>query len=161
MQAIFCESLASAGLYIGNLVGMDTDELRDLRVQRLRWLRNDAPQYKDLQQQAFAKLLGTSPSQLGQWLSGHRRISEDSARKIEKATGRPKGWLDGDIQGNTPEASPKAKRIGREFDKIEDPHRQNEAFTEILEVIERFSTAPVPGSSESGQTAKSARRVTS
>lgn len=75
---------------------MDTKEIR---VANLRALLAE----EDGKQVRLAGRLGVSPSQLNQWFSGVRTISEESARKLEKASGKPVGWLDGD---RTEEASP-------------------------------------------------------
>lgn len=75
---------------------MDTKEIR---VANLRALLAE----EDGKQVRLASRLGVSPSQLNQWFSGVRTISEESARKLEKASGKPVGWLDGN---RTEDASP-------------------------------------------------------
>lgn len=51
---------------------------------------------------AFARLLGSSDSQIAQWMHGAkesrtgkpRGMSHDTCRRIERSTGRPPGWMD-------------------------------------------------------------------
>ena len=43
---------------------------------------------------AVSKLIGKSPSQISQWLSRNRTITEESARDIERRAGKLKGWMD-------------------------------------------------------------------
>jgi len=67
--------------------------METLRVQRLRELL--ATTYGGSQTE-LAKRVGMSASQLGQYFCGYRNIGEKVARKIEKAAGKPQGWLDGE-----------------------------------------------------------------
>lgn len=46
-------------------------------------------------QKAVATATGISYAQLGQWLTGDRNLSEQSARRIERALTLPEGYLDG------------------------------------------------------------------
>lgn len=46
-------------------------------------------------QAAFARALKRSPSQIHQWLSGHRMLGDAGARHIEMTLGLPAGWMDG------------------------------------------------------------------
>lgn len=45
-------------------------------------------------QAEFAKAIGRSPSQVNQWLSGHRKIGDAGARTIEVALQLPRGYFD-------------------------------------------------------------------
>lgn len=47
-------------------------------------------------QAAFARKVGKDKNQVNQWLgrAGSRNISAETARELEKATGKPVGWLD-------------------------------------------------------------------
>ena len=49
-------------------------------------------------QTTFADHIGVKPPQVNRWVSGTasetRRITEDSARRIEERCGKPTGWLD-------------------------------------------------------------------
>jgi hypothetical protein len=65
-------------------------DIRDIRLARLQQLLVD---HKD-NKAALARSLKKHPAQVSQWFSGIRTITEDSARDIEKAAGKPKGWLD-------------------------------------------------------------------
>lgn len=49
-------------------------------------------------QAAFARKIGKDKNQVNQWLgrAGSRNISSESAREIERMTGKPSGWLDHD-----------------------------------------------------------------
>lgn len=60
-----------------------------VRRERLRHLVDELSQSK------LSQAAGMSLSQIGQWLSGERNISEMSARRIESAAKKPSGWLDG------------------------------------------------------------------
>jgi hypothetical protein len=139
-------SLASAMLLSRSLYGVTASELKALRKTRLKWLVENA--YTKLQQQEFAALIETAPSQLGQWLSGHRGIGEHSARRIEVQCKRARGWLDGGGEASEPELSPMARRLGRAFDAITNAGRQNEAFTEIMDELERRAKSPVPAAGQ-------------
>lgn len=89
---------------------MDTKEIR---LANLRALLAEAGG----KQIRLAERLKKSASQLNQWFSGHRTITEDSAREIEANAKKPRGWLDqvhDDVQatgsapvgGNTPASAP-------------------------------------------------------
>ena len=136
MQAL---SIAYAPRRAFTLSCMEIDEVRR---KRLLWLRDNEFGGKS---KRLSDQLKRSPSQVGQWLTGHRTISPDTARMIEAAVGFPKYWLDGDVPGNVPEPSPMAQRVAREFDKIA-KERQAEAFVKVLEQLERDATVPVPES---------------
>lgn len=59
-----------------------------VRRERLRILVDETSQ------SALSQAGRMSLSQIGQWLSGERNISEMSARRIEAAARKPVGWLD-------------------------------------------------------------------
>lgn len=66
------------------------------RKDRLKLLINE---YGSIS--AFGKRYGFDATYLSQMLNGHRSVGEKTARKIESATGKPAGWLDGlDSQSN-------------------------------------------------------------
>ena len=65
-------------------------DIREVRVANLRELLAE----EGNRQVALARRIGKSPSQLNQWFSGVRTITEESARAIEKAASKPTGWLD-------------------------------------------------------------------
>ncbi|WP_052393566.1 S24 family peptidase [Mycoavidus cysteinexigens] len=48
-------------------------------------------------QAAMARALKRSPSQIHQWLSGHRMIGDAGARHIEMTLGLALGWMDGKV----------------------------------------------------------------
>jgi len=49
---------------------------------------------------AFSKKTEMSSAQISQYLHGYRSIGEKVARKIEKATSKPFGWLDNQKEAN-------------------------------------------------------------
>jgi transcriptional regulator with XRE-family HTH domain len=65
--------------------------IKETRLERLRELLRE----HDSSRTALARKLRKSPAQVGQWLNHVRSISEESARAIEVAAKRPKGWMDG------------------------------------------------------------------
>ena len=60
--------------------------------RRLEKLRELLDRYG--KQAELARAIGRSPSQVGQWLGGHRKLGDGSARNIEIKLGLPMGWLD-------------------------------------------------------------------
>lgn len=68
---------------------MKTDNrIAVIRRERLRLL------VSEMSQSELSKHARMSLSQIGQWLSGERNISEMSARRIEIAASKPRGWMD-------------------------------------------------------------------
>lgn len=67
---------------------------KDLRRARLLWLRDT--RFNGVAK-ALADALARSPSQIGQWLSGHRSIEEESARFIERQLRLGARGLDEDV----------------------------------------------------------------
>jgi transcriptional regulator with XRE-family HTH domain len=65
-------------------------EIREIRLERLLALLTE----ERGKRASLAARLKKSPSQLSQWLGRYRTISEDSAREIERNSGKPVGWLD-------------------------------------------------------------------
>jgi hypothetical protein len=65
--------------------------LSDIRLQNLLALLDEAFGGRQVE---LAKRMGRSQAQIAQWKSGYRKIHEDSARSIERAGGKPRGWLD-------------------------------------------------------------------
>ena len=128
-------------------------EENDIRKARLLWLKeNEFGGYA----KGLSDKIKRSPSQLGQWLSGHRSISADTARMIEEKVGYPKYWMDGHSSGSAPEPSPMALRLAREFDKLERA-QQGELLIELMEQIERATIAPVPAVTPLGRRPKPLR----
>lgn len=64
--------------------------VKDVRVEQLRELIRE----QGGSNKAVAALLKKKPAQISQWLSGYRTITEESARDIEAAAGKPPGWMD-------------------------------------------------------------------
>lgn len=72
-------------------------KIEDVRRDNLKRLRHEVGSVGDL-----AEKLGKSQSQVSQWLNASthsssgkaRTISSGSCREIEKAFGRPEGWMD-------------------------------------------------------------------
>lgn len=68
---------------------MKTDRrAAEIRRERLRIL------IEEISQSDLGKAANMSLSQIGQWLSGERNMSEASARRLETAARKPSGWLD-------------------------------------------------------------------
>lgn len=65
---------------------------KEIRRRRLDMLIDEDYAGK---QALFAAAVGKTPSQISQIMTGHRGLGEDLAREIERATGKPRGWLDG------------------------------------------------------------------
>lgn len=64
--------------------------VRDIRRERLLDLLAEHGGRKvDL-----ARAIGKAPPQVSQWVNRVRTITEDTARQIERKTGKPAGWLD-------------------------------------------------------------------
>lgn len=65
-------------------------DIKETRLSRLRTLLDEC----EGKQVRLGKRIGKSPSQINQWLSGIRTISEESARTIEERAKKPPHWLD-------------------------------------------------------------------
>lgn len=74
-------------------------QIRDIRLAQLEVLLAEHGHKKA----ALATTLKRSPSQISQWLSGFRTITEDSAREIEANARKPRGWLDAHGSEPTPD----------------------------------------------------------
>jgi SOS-response transcriptional repressor LexA len=72
--------------------------MENIRVKRLRKLITES--FKG-SQSALSALTGVSLSQLGQYLGGYRNMGEKTARKIERGSNKPDGWLDRDEENET------------------------------------------------------------
>ena len=70
-------------------------ETNSIRRKRLSELVSE---HED--QESLADVIGYTPSYISQLITGHRNVGEKTARKIEKKTGKPSGWLDqaGDVR---------------------------------------------------------------
>lgn len=69
-------------------------DIREIRKEQLAALLGEQTPPK---KSNLARLLRRSPSQVSQWLSGYRTITEESAREIERNARKPERWLDGDL----------------------------------------------------------------
>lgn len=84
------------------------DEIRRMNLAALR------DQFEGVKQ--LADVVGVSESQMSQWLNGSadsktgraRGMRSDSARRIEKKTKKPDGWLDQQHAANSAAAGPPA-----------------------------------------------------
>lgn len=65
-------------------------DIREIRLQRLLALLGE----HNGKRGDLATRIGKSPSQLSQWLSRYRTITEDTARDIEAKARKPPGWMD-------------------------------------------------------------------
>jgi hypothetical protein len=74
-----------------------------IRVQSLLSLQ--ARRFRG-RQTDLARAVHRSPAQINQWISGVRRIREDSARMIESNLGLPNGWMDQPSQDGSADSSP-------------------------------------------------------
>lgn len=79
-------------------------KIEDIRRDNLRRLRDELGSVQEL-----AERIGKSQSQVSQWLNASthsasgkpRTVSSGSCREIEKALGRPDGWMDAEHNGLT------------------------------------------------------------
>jgi hypothetical protein len=74
------------------------EEIRHVRLLQLL----ESPEYPSAG--ALAKAIGKSPAQVSQWKNRSRRsdggvanIDSESARNIERSTGKPRGWMDNEV----------------------------------------------------------------
>jgi len=102
------------------------------RVQRLRMLLADTFAGS---QTEMAKRLGMSTSQIGQYFCGYRNIGEKVARRIEQASGKPLGWLDG-------VDSPKLAEFSTDTGDNKILHLWREASPEAKEVAQLVLAPP-------------------
>lgn len=65
--------------------------LSDIRLKNLLALLDEVFNGRQVD---LAKRMNRSQAQIAQWKSGYRKIHEDSARAIERAGGKARGWLD-------------------------------------------------------------------
>lgn len=73
---------------------LNSAQIMDVMQQRLdNLLRCRRERYNDVTGR-LAKAIGRSPSQVYQWISGTRKISEGSARYIERKLRLPEYWMD-------------------------------------------------------------------
>lgn len=86
---MFCQALAK--LASANLPTMDEHARRVSALQLLKRERFGDRLVN------LATALHKSPSQVSQWLSGVRKMREDSAREIEAKLRLPRGWMDQEI----------------------------------------------------------------
>lgn len=83
------ESKTQAGAKVARATTMKMD-IKAIRLANLQTLLDE----RKCSKAAFAELIGVHPSQVSQWLSGFRTISEETARSMEHALGKPNGWMD-------------------------------------------------------------------
>jgi SOS-response transcriptional repressor LexA len=60
-------------------------------------------------QAQIARDMEISPTQVQQWIKGFRSISSESARRLEKAFKRPKGWMDRPEESVQPVPNPQSQ----------------------------------------------------
>lgn len=83
--------------------------VREIRRQRLLELLAEHGGSKA----ELARAIGKAPAQVSQWVNQWRTIAEDTAREIERKTGKPPGWLDAPLAGlPAGEAQPIGAYIG-------------------------------------------------
>lgn len=73
-------------------------EKTDIRAIRLRNLQIILEEEFDGVKADLARAAEVAPNNISRYFSTHprdgRRVSDDMARKLEKATGKPYGWMD-------------------------------------------------------------------
>lgn len=82
--------------------------IKDVRLARLHVLLAEHGNNKA----ALARTLGKAPAQVSQWFNGVRTITEESARSIEIAAKRPRGWMDTEIYSTSQGATELIARDG-------------------------------------------------
>lgn len=75
-------------------MGMSIKEIRKQRLAELTANRGDKAR--------LSREADLSASQISQWLSGERNMSEDTAREIERARDLPVGWMDSATMNSSP-----------------------------------------------------------
>lgn len=88
-----------------------TNDLRERRKANLEALRDEKFEGNS---RRLAAAIERSPSQLSQWFTGVRTITEESARHIEVALRLPAGWLDGPSQADIIATAPDGSVIAIE-----------------------------------------------
>lgn len=80
---------------------------------------------------ALEDLTGTPKSHFSAIMGGRRGVGDALAAKLEKATGRPAGWMDRDTGGLTP----KARRIGELWDAMFEGLEKEKAYAVALTLM--------------------------
>lgn len=88
----------------------------------------------------LARAIGKSPSQVGQWLSGHRSISEGSARHIERRLNLSQ--LELDLPSESQKNTRKKRRTDPLAIQVSDSSPQLRRFLEVLIEAEGAATVP-------------------
>lgn len=135
--------------------------IEEIRHTRLLQLLGPA-EYGSLQ--ALAKQLERSAAQISQWKNKSKRssggvcnIDSESARHIEKMTGKPRGWMDNDPSRDETAISSMGKTVADWLDHNLPEDKRMKAFWVIHQMVfaddwppttstpaQRSSTAPSP-----------------
>lgn len=87
-------SIAPDSVATATIVHMDIREVR--RGQLMVLLGEHKGKGR---QAALAERIGKAPAQISQWVNRTRTITEETAREIEAAAGKPERWMDRDASG--------------------------------------------------------------
>lgn len=102
--------------------------MRDVRQHNFLRLLREYPG----KQREFADLIDESPSFVSQWKGGGRPIPDDTARKIEVASGKPHLWLDELHDGEIGVASAHTRKRARLRQLLEAVPEENLEALELL-----------------------------
>jgi transcriptional regulator with XRE-family HTH domain len=105
-------------------------DVKEIRIEKLRELLREHRNNKA----ALARTLHKAPAQVSQWFNGVRSITEESAREIEAAARRPRGWLD---QLDDDGESPRSSMVLDEAIRSLGPEARREALDFIRYKLER------------------------
>ena len=121
-----------------------TEEIRRINLAQL------ANEHKGIQR--LATKLDRSPPQISQWLNASkdsktgrpRGLSSDSARRIERLTNKPHGWLD--VEHGRPYASKskEAELAARIIDEMPDDQEKERALKVITTLAESAEDHKTP-----------------
>jgi len=129
---------------------------KEMRRDRLKLLLKDV--FKT--QVALANAINVPDNYVSRMKSGLKGIGEDTARKIEAAANKPRGWLDGEEARGVAEprsfygvqASIEEVQLGQEWGKLQEPLR-----TQVRIMIETLVAAKIKGERASKRKSKSKR----
>ena len=119
-------------------------------MNRIKLLQKLIDDRFDKNQAQFARAIKKSPSQVNQWLNGHRAFGDGSARTVEMKLGLPQGYFDGkdDTPGKPDDVS--ANKVTLDISEKESKPRPEWPFRRIsrehwnsLEVWERVCAEEV------------------